>query len=190
VIFAQPTLILPERDVKHPMQGVLDAPMAAYRACEELHLGSETIEVVVDLGAWLRIPDVPLADDHAEAAQANPLRMPVCKAFRQGQHLVLPSLLAAMLFFIGLVAMMFYPRKIVLQTVDKRLLHVRMDGLLIAFQGQHLVGARGVNLGGKRFLTAPGVNGDDGSLQLEDFQECGDGGDLVRLAVHRTLAEH
>ena len=39
-------------------------------------------------------------------------------------------------------------------------------------------------------LGADGVDGDQGTVQRQAFQQQRDGGDLVRLAAHRLLAEH
>src|SRR5437879_3743230 len=56
-------------------------------------------------------------------------------------------------------------------------------------EGQHVIAAAIDNSGGDFLLTAHGVDGDDGSLQVQDFEKLRDGGNLVGFAIDRLLAQ-
>src|ERR1700676_5532186 len=105
--------------------------MPTHRAGKELRLGRKTAKVVLDLLRRLRVPDLPLADHHPEAAQTNPFRMPFRETFGQRNHMLFPPLLAAMVFLIGATGPMFHSSEVIVQGDDKRFPHVRMDRLLV-----------------------------------------------------------
>jgi hypothetical protein len=66
----------------------------------------------------------------------------------------------------------------------------RLEGAaMIGFQHQEIVGAPGPDPLGDLLLAAHRVQGDDTAFEPEGIEQLGDGGDLVRLAVDRALAE-
>ena len=67
---------------------------------------------------------------------------------------------------------------------------ILVQGSLIAFEGEDVVGALGEDLGGDVALTAHGVDGDDGAFDREHVEKLGNGGDFVRLGFGLHLPEH
>lgn len=69
-------------------------------------------------------------------------------------------------------------------------LHLRMHCLLIAFEGQHVVGIRFDDFLGDGLLATHGIDRDDAAGQFEHAQQLGQRGDLVALLGHFELAQH
>ena len=61
--------------------------------------------------------------------------------------------------------------------------------LLIAFDGEDVIASLFDDLGGDVLLRSHGVDGDDGVFDLKEFQQFGDGCDLVALFVGFDLSE-
>src|SRR5215210_9149195 len=68
---AHPALILTKGDVEHPVQAVLDAPVAAHRRANRRGLARQTTQVVARFAGAVRA-DAPFGDDHGHTAQLRP----------------------------------------------------------------------------------------------------------------------
>ena len=64
-----------------------------------------------------------------------------------------------------------------------------MQGALVALQGQHVVGARGLQFLHDGPLAAGGVNRDQGRVQDQALEQAGDGRDFVALGLARLLGQ-
>ena len=61
---------------------------------------------------------------------------------------------------------------------------------MIGLEHQQVIGTPIEDLAGDRLLAAHGIQRHDAVLQGQRFEQCRDRGDLVRLAIDLTLAEH
>ena len=68
--------------------------------------------------------------------------------------------------------------------------HRRMGQRMIALERQQIIAPARQDPLGNRGLTSHGVQGDNAVRQDQLVQQFGDGGDLVRLAVHAALSQH
>ena len=73
---AHPALVLAEGHVEHPVDAVLDPPVAAHRPPEGRRVAAPAQQVVARL-AGQRLADPALALDHADGAQPRPGGAPV-----------------------------------------------------------------------------------------------------------------
>ena len=69
-------------------------------------------------------------------------------------------------------------------------LHLVMQCRVVLFERQRVVPALLDDLGRNRGLAAQRVDGHQAPGRVEQAQQQGDGGDLVRLVIHRHLPEH
>ena len=67
--------------------------------------------------------------------------------------------------------------------------HVVIQGGVVLFQREHIVGPLSDDLAGDGGLAAHRVDGDRGPREVQHAQQGGDGGALVGLLRHRDLAE-
>jgi hypothetical protein len=60
---------------------------------------------------------------------------------------------------------------------------------LVVLDGQDIVAAAVHNTGGDGLLAAQGVQAHQGAVEVQHFQQLGDGGNLIRLIGHGHLAQ-
>src|SRR6185437_13763859 len=86
LLLTDPALVLVEDDIKHPVNLILDPPMATRRLAESLGFERRTEQVVATLGGPL-LSNAPLCFDHADGLKP----WPVVVRIEPGQD-VLPAL--------------------------------------------------------------------------------------------------
>lgn len=96
---------------------------------------------------------------------------------------------AAVPFVHRVAGVMLQVGEVVLQAVEEQWADIRMERGLVVLQGQHVVAAAGAKRRGDMLLAAQRVNGHDGPGHVDELQEFGNGGDLVRRAVQGQLAQ-
>ena len=118
-------------------------------------------------------------------AHAAALRMPVGVM----QDRITAILFPAMAALPRLIRVVLHADKILLAGIDQGLLNVVQQVFLIVLHRQHVIAAAVDDLLGDGFLATHRVNGHQGAMQVQQFQQLGNGGDFVGLAIHRQLAQ-
>src|SRR3954463_14605777 len=186
---AHPAVILTEGDVENPVQGVLDTPVAADGPGQDGRIIVAAGEEVADLGL-----DPAAAIDGADRLDRQPGAQ--IGAFVQGlklcdgwAHKDASASQAAMA---------------VVKSVESRLaagaaaeagtFEMSPYGLegtaVIGLQRQQIVRTLRSDPRGNVLLAPHRVERHDGALEMQDVEQLGDSGDLVRLAVDLALTEH
>src|SRR4051794_22867609 len=186
---AHSAIIFSEGDIENPVQSVLDAPVAADGSRQNGRIFVAAGEKVADLG---RDPAgaVDGADrlDRQQGAQIGP--------FAQGLELCDGR--ARKDASAGQAAMA------VVKSVESRpaagaaaeagtfeMSPYGLEGAtVIGLQRQQIVGTFGSDPRGDVLLAPHRVERHDGALEMQDVEQLGNGGDLIRLAVDFALSEH
>src|SRR3569832_717650 len=100
MILADAALVFVERQVKHPVQGVLDAPMIAHRARQSLGIRREAAEIVTYLAGGLAIASA-VTDRLAQAASASPGVFNPTQLFGDRQVIIVSLVAPSMPFLVG-----------------------------------------------------------------------------------------
>src|SRR5579883_2390356 len=187
---ADAALILVEGDIQHPMDLILDPPMAPSRLPERFggQVGAE--QVVPALAAAL-VAEAPFGFDHANRLQARPLML----LLQPRQHVGIgdhptPS------DFDPSVALVHAPILVDNHVLDGLRLgvrkhpdHVGVEGFLILLECQDVVSPLLDNLSGDLALAAHRVDCDNAASDGQYAQEFRDSGDLVGFVVDLDLGQ-
>src|SRR5512135_884575 len=182
-----PAVVLAKHDIQHPVQRVLNAPVPTDRIQVLLRRPHETADVVPHLNA-LDALDHATAQEHADRCQALPQRR-ITQPRGPGNHMTLPHLIPAAIHLLSPSHAVLQARKVGLQPGRESGVDVLVQVRLVLLDGQDRVPAALNDLGGDLPLAAPRVDRHQGAGQVEQLQQAGDRGDLVRLVVHRYLAQ-
>ena len=188
LVCANPTGILIKGDIEDPMEGVLDAPVLPYRLGEPHALrwqGSQKIPRL-DLD---RVPHFTTCLDHPHAVPVGPRGLGA-KPLNLRRDPIPTRFNAAMIpidrFVIG-VSDVSKPRG---PGIVEKHRHRLSKRRVIVLQGQDIIcpllchGLRHV------FLTPHGINRDHRSSDVEQTEECGKGGNVIRLLLDFQVPQH
>src|SRR5262249_26986601 len=180
-------VVLPERDVEHPVAAVLYPPVPAQgpRVAGRRHVpaADEVVLLVADLAAHL-----PLAQAQPDRREVGPLVL-LHHPVQVVQHHVLPALLAAVPLLLDEAVVVAPPLPVALEGPAEQPVDVPPQPVLVALDRQHVVAALLDYLGRDRLLRPHRVDGHQRAAQLQQAEQLGDGGDLVGLLTAGDAAE-
>ena len=183
MVFADAAMVFSEGDIQTPMQAVFDTPVFSDRFGEGRGL---VVEAGDEIGCFNRGLSIyfPFSDRHADGGKPRPLVFSREPADIVGGEIP-PGFDAAMLPIHGFAG---------IEGAIGRLLEEQGDVLtelsLIVFDLDDIIGLCFDNRLGDFFLAPHGVNGDNGSPQVQGFDQFRDGGDLIGLVSGFELAQH
>src|SRR3954465_1732524 len=186
---AHPAVLLTETDIENPMQSVLDGPVPADGSTQDGRIVVTAGKEVADLGLDL-VGAVDAADclDCQQRAQIGPfvqrLKLSDSRAREDAS-----ATQAAVAVVKGVES-----RPAAGAAAEAGTFEMSPYGLegaaVIGLQRQEIVSTLGSDLRGNVLLAPHRVERHDGALEMQDVEQLGDGGDLVRLAVDLALTEH
>src|SRR5271166_6819547 len=172
-------LILAIRDVKAPMTSVLNSPVTTNRMGKLLHLDGQTADEVAYFAGFFSVADAPeICDPDGEQS------LPVSES-RQAfgsRHLNIGSSLDPTMFlFPCVVTTSANPLEVSLRLFVDIVNGSVVQCSLVSFQRQNEVSFAVNNLFSDSCLCPHRVDGDDGSLDINERQKYGNRRDFVRF---------
>src|SRR5262249_4397906 len=162
---------------------VLDAPVSPDCRGEAFHVPRQTADKLTHLFRLLALPVDGFTADTHDTLGIRPLAADNLR----GGHGGVGALVRSAVLFFG--RRQFRARHLRVATP-----HVEVDGilqvLLIAFDGEHVVGSLLTHLLSNRFLATHGVDRHGGPTHIQQLQQHGNGRDLVGMVRGRHLPKH
>ncbi|PNW63844.1 UNVERIFIED_CONTAM: hypothetical protein BEN50_24770 [Euhalothece sp. KZN 001] len=188
VALAQAAVVFAVGHVQPPVQAVLHAPVASGRLEHEPGVAAVVAREVVPALCGLLAVDPPRrfhADEAAETVPSLAILEPVDVPRAVAGSRLDPAVALVDLLGLG-VGHVLEAR---FDRLVEEQLHFVEDRRLIGFDLQQVIAARLVDLAGDLLLAVHGVGGDGGTLEVEQFEQLGHGGDLVALGLGGDLAQ-
>ena len=185
---SQATKIVVEEDIKNPVKTVFDVPMGTGGASEENGVGGQgrDVEVAGEFGFAVAL-DLPL--DQTDAGKASPV-MALLQPVDVAGGIMAADFDAPVVGIDGLVEERLGVCEASSALLGEEQIDVLAQRRLVALDGQEVIGASITNGLGDGLLAAHGVDGHQGALEFQHFQQAGDGDDFVFFGVNRFLAEN
>src|ERR1700722_1531087 len=186
VALAHAIRVFSEAHVQLPVQRVLDRPVTTQRIAVDLRRRlAAADEIAFDLAGFAIANTLAIA--LANHTQLRPIR-PGGK-LRIDDDVIVPQLLATVPTVFGLIAVVLHLFKVVLGRLRKALFDFGQQGWLILFDREHVVAAAFDDLRGNLLLTAHRVDGHQGAVNVQEFQQLGNRRNFIGLLLHRHLAQ-
>src|ERR1700677_3734868 len=183
----QMAVVLPENYIQHPVQSVFDAPVSAGGAAKLRGRAAPAADIV-GLLMGLLVTDPPRPRHADNRLQVHPL-FTSTQSLQVVQHATDSLLLASMAPLLANPQVVGEPhivgRECGLELGDQ----VGLQGGLVALDLQQVIGLGRADGVGDFLLAAHGVNRYQRALQFQQFEQLGNGGDLVGLVLDRDLSQ-
>ena len=164
--------------------------MTVYRLREAFHRGRPTQHIRARF-LCAGVPNHALTHDHPNPTHILPRTLWIEKReiawFRQQP--IRACFNAPMPRLNGMRMRMRHPLPLVISHIAKRIHNICIQRLLILLDRQDIVPPVVDNLAGDGFLTPHGVNSDGTARQIQELQECGDRGHLIRFGIDRPVRQ-
>src|SRR5271157_1569509 len=186
VVLAGSAIVLPEGDVELPMQVVFDAPMRPAGGEKARRIGRQRGDIEPRFGRGRTALFVGAhRGDRGDGAQARPLRMPLGEPSCVGGpgHALLDPAVTG--FNLPVREPGTRERR-----VGEEISDIGMEGALVFFEREDIIGLLLDDLGGDGLLRPDRVDGHNRALDRQHVEKLGDGGDFIALGFDRTGCEH
>ena len=183
MVFADAAVVFSESYIQAPVQAVFDTPVFSDGLGEG---GGLVVEAGDEIGCFNRGLAIyfPFPDRHADGVKPWPVVFSREPADVVGGEIP-PGFDAAMLPINGAKGIEGAIGRLLKEQGD-----IITEPFLIVFDLDDIIGFRGDNGLGDFFLAPHGVNGDNGSPQVQDFYQFRDSGDFVGLVSGLELAQY
>src|SRR5215831_11157230 len=176
-----------ERYIHLPVKIILNAPVISQYLPVTLHRTPLATNEVAHFATGFPIYR-PLSIALADDLELGP-RLPISNPLRVGNDLIGAYLMTPMSILLGLIGLIVDPLAALLIDFQKTVLDVLLQMLLVAFDRQDIIAASLDNLLGNLLLTAHGIDGHQGPVQVQHLQELGNSRNLVGLFLGGDLTQ-
>ena len=183
MVFAYPAVVFSESDVQAPVQAVFDTPVFSDGFGDGGGVVFEAGDEVRCFRRDLRV-NIPLSDSHGDGFNTGPQvfsRKPVDIAGGK----ILSGFDTTVVSIDGFERLEGAIGRVLEEQGD-----VFVEPLLVVFDLEDVIGLFFDDGVGDFFLTAHGIDGDNGAFQGKGFDQFRDGGNLIGFVVGFELAQH
>src|SRR5262249_54224241 len=183
----QPAVVLPEDDVQHPVQPILDTPVPTAGAAQLRGAAPTAADVVRHLEGLLAT--LPSGANHPdERLQIHPVG-PRAQPLQVIQHQAHLLLFASVTTHLPEAHVVGVAHEVGLDGRIHAGAEVRFQGGLVALDLQQIIRPAAADRLGDVRLATQGIDRYQRPLQFQQAQQLGDGGDLVGLVLDRDLPQ-